>query len=82
MEETRHDTPEMRRFTVLAGSEQLPDATTIRNFRPVLESHGLAEQLFSRVNPILPPKEWACIRGRRCNPDRCTAFDEESYMAT
>ena len=43
----------MPRFALLAGSEQLPDVATIRNFLCVLESHGLAEQLFSQVNAHL-----------------------------
>ena len=33
MKETRHDTPMMRCFALLAGSDPLPDVTTIRNFR-------------------------------------------------
>ena len=54
MEETRYDTPVMSRFALLGGRDLLPDATTIRNFRRLLENHGLAEQLFPKSMSILP----------------------------
>lgn len=38
-EEALCDTPLMRQFTQLAGLEEIPDGTTILNFRLLLEKH-------------------------------------------
>ena len=56
MEEALVDTPVMRRFAQLGGLDGIPDETTILNFRRVLETHGLAEQLFEQVNAHLQRK--------------------------
>jgi len=56
MEEALYDTPVMRRFARLSGSDNFPDETTILNFRRLLETHGLAEQIFERVNAHLARK--------------------------
>jgi transposase, IS5 family len=56
MEEALHDTPVMRRFARLSGLDNIPDETTILNFRRLLESHGLAERIFERVNAHLARK--------------------------
>lgn len=56
MEEALYDTPVMRRFARLSGLDNLPDETTILNFRRLLETHGLAEQMFERVNAHLARK--------------------------
>ncbi len=56
MEEALLDTPVMRRFARLNGLENIPDETTILNFRRLLEEHGLAERIFERVNTHLARK--------------------------
>lgn len=56
MEEARVDTPVMRRFVRLGGLDDIPDETTILNFRRVLEPHGLAEKIFKQVNAHLQRK--------------------------
>lgn len=56
MEEALYDTPVMRRFAQLGGLADIPDETTILNFRRLLETHGLAEKLFERVNAHLQRK--------------------------
>ena len=56
MEEALHDTPVMRQFAGLSGLDEVPDETTILNFRRLLETHGLAAQLFERVNAHLARK--------------------------
>jgi IS5 family transposase len=56
MEEALFDTPVMRRFARLNGLENIPDETTILNFRRLLEDHGLAERIFERVNAHLARK--------------------------
>lgn len=56
MEEALYDTPVMRRFARLGGLDDIPDETTILNFRRLLETKGLAERLFERVNVHLARK--------------------------
>lgn len=53
MEETLHDTPVMRRFARLSGLDNVPDETTILNFRRLLETHDLSVKIFERVNAHL-----------------------------
>ena len=56
MEEALYDTPVMRRFAQLGGMADVPDETTILNFRRLLETHGLAEKIFRQVNAHLARK--------------------------
>ena len=56
MEEALVDTPVMRRFAQLGGLDDIPDETTILNFRRLLETHGVAEKLFKQVNAHLQRK--------------------------
>jgi IS5 family transposase len=57
MEEALRDMRLLRRFAGLdAGSETLPDETTILNFRHLLQSHGLSARLFAEVNRHLAEK--------------------------
>ena len=54
MEEALHDVPLLRHFAGLdAGTDTMPDETTILNFRHLLERHGLSRQLFAEVNGLL-----------------------------
>ena len=56
MEETLYEMPVMRRFARLGGLDNIPDETTILNFRRLLETHDLAPQLLERVNAHLARK--------------------------
>jgi IS5 family transposase len=56
MEEALVDTPVMRRFAQLGGMDDIPDETTILNFRRLLETKGLAEKIFKQVNSHLQRK--------------------------
>jgi IS5 family transposase len=56
MEEALYEIPTLRRFARLSGLDTIPDETTILNFRRLLETHGLAEQIFERVNAYLARK--------------------------
>ncbi|MGO1073873.1 IS5 family transposase, partial [Lysobacter sp. CA199] len=56
MEEALYDTVSMRRFAQLGGLDEVPDETTILNFRRLLERHDLARALFERVNAHLARK--------------------------
>lgn len=56
MEEALYEIPTLRRFAGLGGHDAIPDETTILNFRRLLETHGLAVQLFERVNAHLARK--------------------------
>ena len=56
MEEALVDTPVMRRFAQLGGLDDIPDETTILNFRRLLETHGLAEKILKQVNAHLRRK--------------------------
>ncbi|MGD3144604.1 IS5 family transposase, partial [Xanthomonas oryzae pv. oryzicola] len=49
-------TVSMRRFAKIVGLDEVPDETTILNFRHLLERHDLARKLFNRVNAHLPRK--------------------------
>lgn len=54
MEEALHDVPLLRHFAGLdAGTDTMPDETTILNFRHLLERHGLSKKLFAEVNGLL-----------------------------
>lgn len=56
MEEALYDTPVMRRFARLGGLDTVPDETTILNFRRLLEQHGLAAKMLTKVNAKLADK--------------------------
>jgi IS5 family transposase len=49
MEEALYDTAVMRRFAGISGPGRIPDETTILNFRPLLETHGLGAQTLEAV---------------------------------
>ena len=53
MEEALHNTPVMRRFAGLSGLDDVPDETTILNFRRLLEERGLAAKILAKVNAHL-----------------------------
>ena len=56
MEEALYEMPVMRRFSRLGGLDNIPDETTILNFRRLLETHELAPQILARVNAHLARK--------------------------
>lgn len=57
MEEALYDVPLYRDFAGLdEGMTRLPDESTILRFRHLLETHGLAAQMFTLVNEILSEK--------------------------
>jgi IS5 family transposase len=54
MEEALHEVPLLRHFAGLdAGTDTMPDETTILNFRHLLERHSLSSALFAEVNGLL-----------------------------
>jgi IS5 family transposase len=54
MEEALYDLPLYRDFAGLGGGmTHLPDESTILRFRHLLETHGLAMQIFALINEIL-----------------------------
>lgn len=55
-EEALYDTVSMRCFAKIGGLDEVPDKTTILNFRHLLEQHDLARKLFNRVNAHLSRK--------------------------
>ncbi|APP87007.1 IS5 family transposase [Xanthomonas hortorum pv. gardneri] len=56
MEEALHEIPILRRFAQLGGLDNVPDETTILNFRRLLETHGLAARMLEAVNAHLARK--------------------------
>ncbi len=56
MEEALHEIPTLRRFAQLGGLDDIPDETTILNFRRLLETHGLAGRMLEAVNAHLARK--------------------------
>lgn len=54
MEEALHEVPLLRHFAGLdAGTDTMPDETTILNFRHLLERYSLSSALFAEVNGLL-----------------------------
>ena len=57
MEEALYDIESVRRFAgIELGEQDIPDESTILNFRHLLEKHGLTEKLFDEVNEYLSEK--------------------------
>jgi transposase, IS5 family len=57
LEDAVHDRLSFQRFLALDPLHQrVPDETTVLNFRRLLESHGLAERIFAKVNEGLAAK--------------------------
>ncbi|SMQ93855.1 IS1479 transposase-like protein [Xanthomonas fragariae] len=56
MEEALHEIPTLRRFAQLGGLDDIPDETTILNFRRLLETYGLAGRMLEAVNAHLARK--------------------------
>jgi transposase, IS5 family len=55
-EEALYEIVSMRAFAGLSLLDDVPDETTILNFRRLIETHGLAEMMFERVNAHLRRK--------------------------
>lgn len=56
-EEALYDSMSLRRFAGIdLGRESVPDATTILNFRKLLNKHKLGEALFAQVGAVLQSK--------------------------
>ena len=56
-EEALYDSVSLRRFAGIdLGRESVPDATTILNFRKLLNKHKLGEALFAQVGAVLQSK--------------------------
>jgi len=54
MEDALYDIESLRRFAgIELGQDDVPDETTILNFRHLLERHGLAKKLFKKINEHL-----------------------------
>lgn len=59
VEDAIYDSYAMRRFLRLNFTvEQVPDATTLLNFRHLLEEHRLGEKLFAEQNRIFEAQGW------------------------
>ncbi|WDK30252.1 IS5 family transposase [Xanthomonas campestris] len=56
MEDALHEIPTLRRSAQLGGLDNVPDETTILNFRRLLETHGLAARMLEAVNAHLARK--------------------------
>ena len=73
MEEALYEIPTLRRFARLGGLEDIPDETTILNFRRLLETHDLSRKLFDRVNAHLARKGQSLRAGTIVAPCAATA---------
>ena len=57
------------RFTgIELGEEEIPDETTILNFRHLLEKHQLTEKLLEKVNGYLSEKKLLLKQGTMWTP--------------
>lgn len=64
MEESLYDIESVRRFAgIELGEEEIPDETTILNFRHLLEKHQLTEKLLEEVNGYLSEKKLLLKQG-------------------
>lgn len=63
MEEALYEIASLRSFAGLKLSEQIPDETTILNFRHLLEEYDLAEDILKQVNAHLARKGLLLKRG-------------------
>jgi len=64
MEEALYEIASMRQFAGLSLAKgSVPDETTILNFRHLLESRGLAAQIFEAVNSYLASRGMRLSRG-------------------
>lgn len=62
-EDALYEMPTLRQFARLGSLADIPDETTILNFRRLLERNGLAEQLFNAVNEVLAQRGERMQRG-------------------
>jgi IS5 family transposase len=53
LEDALYDSLSLRAFVGVTGSEVVPDATTLLNFRHLLEEHDLTKSLFAAINAQL-----------------------------
>ena len=53
LEDALYDSLALRAFVGLAGSDPVPDATTLLHFRHLLEEHDLTKKLFAEINAQL-----------------------------
>jgi IS5 family transposase len=64
MEEALYDMESLRRFAgIELGEQEIPDETTILNFRRLLEKHQLTEKLWAEVNGYLSEKKLLLKQG-------------------
>ena len=58
LEDALYDSQAMRTFAGIdLGVEAVPDATTLRKFRHLLEAHALTERLFAEVGALLSARQ-------------------------
>ncbi len=79
MEEALHEIPTLRRFAQLGGLDNVPDETTILNFRRLLENprHCRSDAGSGQRPFVAQGAEPAVGHDRRCDADRCAQFDQE-----
>lgn len=64
MEDALYDIESLRRFAgIELGQDEVPDETTILNFRHLLERHGLTKKLFAKVATHLAEKKLLLQQG-------------------
>lgn len=64
MEDALYDIESLRRFAgIELGQDEVPDETTILNFRHLLERHNLTKKLFGRVTAHLAAKKLLLRQG-------------------
>lgn len=65
LEDAVHDRLSFQRFLELDPLQQkVPDETTVLNFRRLLETHGLAEVIFAKINAVLEARGLLVKTGR------------------
>ncbi|AUJ14574.1 IS5 family transposase [Xanthomonas oryzae pv. oryzae] len=82
-EEALYDTVSMRRFAKIGGLDEVPDETTILNFRHLLEQHDLARKLFNRVNVADITQAHKLLHGKEdtvCGDSGYTGLEKREEM--
>ena len=81
LEDAIYDSQAMRTFAGIDLSvEAVPDATTLLNFRHLLEAHALTAKIFAEVTTLCSSEKKlldARRHDRRCHDHRGTFLDEE-----
>jgi hypothetical protein len=69
IEDALYDSQAIRRFVGIdLGRQSAPDATTLLQFRHLLEAHQLTAAIFSAITPIWQHRSCSCAQAQSSMP--------------